>query len=216
MRAEAARNDASVLIDGLSQTPRLQALAAKGVIRRFASRAELMSEGNSGDTLFILLRGRVKVFAADASGRQIVFGIHGPGDYVGEMSLDGGQRSATVAAMEPVVAAMVTRQTVLAFIRSEPEFAFDLLSRVIRRARLATESARNLALMSVYGRVAQVLNDAGGTPAPAARLTHREIAARVGASREMVSRIMRDLSEGGYIDSNRAGITIKRALPAAW
>ena len=79
--------------------------------------------------------------------------LHGPGEYVGEMSLDGGPRSASVQAVEPTVCAVVTRETMLQHIAADPEFALALIVRLIRRARLATESARSMALLDVYSRL---------------------------------------------------------------
>ncbi len=209
------------LFDSLSSQPRLHALARLGVIRRYRRGTVLIDEGDAGDTLLILLAGRLRIYATDATGREVVFGICTAGDYVGEMSLDGGPRCATVATMDPSIVSVVNRLTVKQYIASEPEFAFDLLARVIRRARLATESTRNMALMNVYGRVAHMLEssaviDDDGTRFVPDRLTHREIAGRVGASREMISRIMKDLSDGGYVQSHRDRIVLQRRLPAEW
>ena len=104
-------------------------------------------------------------YSADERGREIVYGVYGPGEYLGEMSLDGGPRSASVVALEPTVCAVITRHTLHEHIAAHPAFAFELLARVIRRARLATQSARNMALLDVYGRVARLLE---GLAAPQA------------------------------------------------
>ena len=114
------------------------------------------------------------------------------------MSLDGGPRSASVMTLEATQCAVVTGQTILRHIAEQPEFAFELLAKVIRRARAATLSAKQMALNDVYGRLAALLNTlsvpgADGTRAVTERLTHLDIANRVGCSREMVSRVMKDL-----------------------
>ncbi len=117
---------------------------------------------------------------------------------------------------------MLTRQTLCEHIKAEPEFAFELIERVIRRARLATQSARSMALLDVYGRVVQLLESlavsrADGLRVIEERLTHAEIAARVGCSREMVSRLMKDLVAGCYLRRGPAsGWTVLRSLPQAW
>jgi CRP/FNR family transcriptional regulator, cyclic AMP receptor protein len=103
----------------------------------------------------------------------------------------------------------------------EPEFAFDLISQVIRRARSATESARNMALLDVYGRVVVALQGPPGQakterPLTLTRITHLSIASRVGASREMVSRLLKDLEKGGYIELGVKRITLLKKLPARW
>jgi len=181
----------------------------------------LIQEGDQGDTLFIIVSGRVKAFSSDDRNREIVYGIYGPGDYFGEMSLDGGPRSASVMTLEPTRAVVITRVTLLAHIAANPEFALELLSRVIHRARVATRSARSMALLDVYGRVVQLLDSlaepqADGTRLIAERLTHADIANRVGCSREMVSRLLKGLERGGYIDPVGKSIRMRRKLPSNW
>jgi CRP/FNR family cyclic AMP-dependent transcriptional regulator len=202
--------------------PALRTLAARGTPRSYRKGTLIIEEGTQGDTLYLLLAGRVKAFSSDARGRELVYGVYGPGDYFGEMSLDGGPRSASVMAESACTCAVLTRQTLREHIRVEPEFAFELLARVIRRARLATQSARSMALLDVYGRVVQLLESMAvaqddGTKRIDQPLTHADMAARVGCSREMVSRLLKDLIEGGYLrrDTSR-GWAVLRALPTAW
>ena len=103
----------------------------------------------------------------------------------------------------------------------EPEFALELVAQVIRRARAATETARNMALLDVYGRVIVTLESQQGPAQPDApitltQITHQNIASRVGASREMVSRLLKDLEKGGYIELGVKRITLLKKLPARW
>ena len=206
----------------LSSLPEaLRTLAARGVQRSYRKGTLIIEEGSHGDTLYLLLRGRVKAFSSDARGREVTYGVYGAGDYFGEMSLDGGPRSASVIAEQACVCAVLTRQSLHEHIAAEPEFAFELIGRVIRRARLATQSARSMALLDVYGRVVQLLESlavaqADGTRVIAERLTHAEIAARVGCSREMVSRLMRDLERGSYLRLQRSCIVLLLSLPHRW
>ncbi|MDP2250277.1 MAG: cyclic nucleotide-binding domain-containing protein, partial [Hydrogenophaga sp.] len=136
----------------------IEALAAQGVQRRYRRGTLLIQEGETGDTLYIVLQGRLRAFLSDNNGRELTLGLYGPLEYVGEMSLDGGPRSANVEAAEPSTCAVVTRATLLAYIAEHPEFALELMARLIRRARLATESARSVALIDVYGRLVRLLN----------------------------------------------------------
>jgi CRP/FNR family cyclic AMP-dependent transcriptional regulator len=202
------------------ESPALRELAERGRIQHYRKGTVIVHEGDQGDTLFILLAGRVKVFAAGPGEREIVFDVHGPGEYIGEMALDGGPRSASVETLEPTVCSIVTRVTLRDHIARHPEFAFDLLAKVIRRARRATESARDLALLDVYGRLRRMFEalatDVNGQKVIDEKLTHQEIADRVGASREMISRLMKDLVAGGYLDVEQKRITIRKPLPAAW
>ncbi|HEX6707717.1 MAG TPA: Crp/Fnr family transcriptional regulator [Albitalea sp.] len=195
----------------------LRLLAARGQARRYRKGMLLIQEGDHSDTLFIVLSGRVKAFSTDDRDREITYGTYGPGEYLGEMSLDGGPRSASVITIEPTECVVVTRQTLREHIAADPEFAFELLKRVIRRARIATENARNLALLDVYGRLIKVLQglaDVGGLIAE--RPTHQELANRVGSSREMVSRLLKDLERGGYVALEGRGLRLVRPLPPSW
>ena len=207
----------------LSSLPEaLRTLAARGVQRSYRKGTLIIEEGSHGDTLYLLLRGKVKAFSSDARGREVTYGVYSAGDYFGEMSLDGGPRSASVIAEQACVCAVLTRQSLHEHIAAEPAFAFELIGRVIRRARLATQSARSMALLDVYGRVVQLLESlavvqADGSRVIAERLTHAEIAARVGCSREMVSRLMKDLERGGYLHaSSGGGILLLKSLPTRW
>jgi len=196
-------------------------LVASGLPRRFRKGMHLINEGERGDTLFIILSGRVRAYSVDLRDREITYGVYGPGETLGEMSLDGGPRSASVVALEPTRCAVVTRETLLGHFASHPEFALELLSKVIARARMATLSARNMALLDVYGRVIQLLDalavgQPDGTRLIEERLTHAEIASRVGCSREMVSRLLKDLETGAYIRTEQRRLLLLRQLPARW
>ena len=199
----------------------LRTLVARGQPRRYRKGTLLIQEGEHGDTLYIVLSGRVKAFSVDERDREIVYGVYGPGEYLGEMSLDGGPRSASVITLETTACAVVTRQTLREHIAANPEFAFELLARVIHRARVATQTARSMALLDVYGRVVQLLETVSqaqpdGSRVIAERMTHAEIASRVGCSREMVSRLMKDLLNGGYLRVEGKLLRLPAALPPRW
>jgi CRP/FNR family cyclic AMP-dependent transcriptional regulator len=199
----------------------LQKLAEHGVQRRYRTHAMLIEEGDTGGAVYIVLSGRLRAFLSDARGREVTLALHGAGEYVGEMSLDGGPRSASVQAMEPTVCAVVTRETVLQHIGADKDFALALIVRLIRRARLATESARSMALLDVYGRLKLLLEEraslqADGTRCIVERLTHQAIAREIGCSREMVSRLLKDLAAGGYVEVTQGRMNVKGPLPMRW
>jgi len=201
--------------------PLVRELARRGQLRSIARNTVFINEGDQGDSLFVILAGRVKVYVADAEGREMVLDIHGAGDYVGEMALDGRPRAASVIAMEPTVCSVLTRDALRSAIAANPDVAMNLIGTLIERARIATENVRNLALMDVYGRVARLLlslavEQPGGKMVVPERLTQQEIADRVGASRDMVSRIFKDLTAGGYVTVADRQITINRKPPARW
>lgn len=205
----------------LRHSESLRKLAAMGDVRRYRKGTILIHESDHGDTLFIVMEGRVKVYSTDSNGREITLGVIVAGDYFGEMALDGGVRSASVITLEPAVCALISRAMLLEFIGQEPSFALDLLGKVIRRARSATNAVRNLAFTDVYGRITQLLIELAeplpdGTSVIRERMTQQEIASRVGCSREMVSRILRDLEAGGYISTRDRQIALLTKLPARW
>ena len=198
----------------------LRAIAAGGVVRSYPRNTVLINEGDEGDSLFIVLSGRVKVYASNDAGREVVIDFHGPGEYLGEMSLDGAPRSASVVTVEPSTCAVVSRAQFREFILAHPDFALHLIGKLIQRARLATENMKSLALSDVYGRLVRLLNslavEEGDRRVVPEKLTQQDIAERVGSSRDMISRLMKDLAAGGYLAVEDRTITILRRLPSAW
>jgi CRP/FNR family cyclic AMP-dependent transcriptional regulator len=192
--------------------PAVASLAARGVARNYRRGTLLIEEGTQGDCLYLVLSGRLRAYGCDARGREITYGVYGVGEYVGEMSLDGGPRAASVITEEASRCMMLTRESILAHIAAHPEFALDLLTKVIRRARAATLSTKQMALNDVYGRLKALLESA-----PDERLTHQAMAHRLGCSREMVSKLMKDLELGHYLARSSAGrYELLRPLPARW
>lgn len=201
--------------------PALGRLASRGILRSYRKNTIILNEGEPGDSLFVLLQGQVKVYATDENGREITYGTIQAGDYFGEMSLDGGPRSASVMTLDQTLCSLVSRAAVQQHLVEEPGFAVSLVSQVIRRARSATETARQMALLDVYGRVIHTLEGQQGpassqAPVQLTQITHQQIASRVGASREMVSRLLKDLEKGGYVELGIKRITLKKKLPARW
>jgi CRP/FNR family cyclic AMP-dependent transcriptional regulator len=199
-----------------------EALAARGTLRQFRRGMLLIQEGDLGSTLYIVQSGRLRAFASDQNGREITLGLYGRGDYVGEMSLDGGPRSANVETLEPTSCAVISREALLAYISEEPAFALEMMALLIRRARLATESTRSLALIDVYGRARSLLERLAAAPAVDGsrtipeRLTHEQIARHLACSREMISKLMKDLVTGGYVEIRERHIVLLKELPQRW
>jgi len=230
--SQTSQNSPQSLIEQAPMTPSLRKLARRGLVRAYAKGAQIISEGDLGDTLYIVLSGRLRIYSADpAREREITFGIYQPGEYVGEMGLDGGPRSANVVTLEKCWLAVVTRATLEQHLIEDPAFAFELLNKVIRRARAATMGLRQIALNDVYGRLKAVLEDLAvaqpdGTALIAEMPTHRDLAQRVGCTREMVSRVMKALVEGGWLKAvsavtavtavSAAAVMLPRPLPARW
>ncbi|MCE4555568.1 Crp/Fnr family transcriptional regulator [Roseateles cellulosilyticus] len=196
--------------------PALRQLAVRGIARSYRKDVVLIEEGSVGDNLYVILSGSLRAYSSDARGREITYGVYGPGEYVGEMSLDGGPRSASVITEEASRLVMVTRASLLTHISEHPEFAFELLTKVIRRARAATLSTKQLALNDVYGRLRSLVEDLTIDGRHLA-LTHQGMAQRLGCSREMVSKLVKDLELGGYLRRVAAGEYQRlKNLPARW
>ena len=198
----------------------MRQITASGVVRAYPKNTILIAEGDVGDTLYIVLSGRVKVYASNAAGREVVLNFHGPGEYVGEMSLDGEPRSASVMTVDPTTCAIVNRAQLRDFLAQNPDFAQHLIQTLIRRCRSATENVKSLALSDVYGRMVRLINalaiEHEGRMVVEERLTQQDIADRVGASRDMIGKLMKDLVAGGYLAVEDRRITILKRLPPGW
>jgi CRP/FNR family transcriptional regulator, cyclic AMP receptor protein len=206
------------LVDTAPLSDALRALARRGVLQHKRRGVQLISEGDLGDTLYIVLSGRLRAYSVGSDFREITYGEYGPGECVGEMGLDGGRRSANVDATQPTVVAMVTRQTLLLHLQAQPDFVFELLRMVIHRAREATRSLREIALTAVYFRLKAHLEKLArpqpdGTwlidPAP----SHREFSQVLGCGPAIITKVLKPLKEGGYVQVARRRIVICKPLP---
>lgn len=198
----------------------VEGLAAIGAVRSYPKNVILIHEGDRTDQLYVVLSGRLKVYLSDASGKEVVIDTLRPNDCFGEMALEGEPRSASVMTLEPCRLSVVERDDFKRHLTNNPEIAYGLIMMLIRRVRGLTRSLGGLALLDVYGRVARLLLDSAsevdGTLLVEERMTQQEIAKRINASREMVSRILTDLREGGYIAIADDRIILLRTLPARW
>ena len=200
--------------------PLLEKIAAVATVRTFSKRAIIVTEGDETDSLYVVLSGKARVFVADDKGREVQLNQLGPGEYFGEVTLDGGPRSASVMAIEDTRCAIVKRGEFTPFLEAHPELALHIVRKLAHRVRELTENVRSLALMDVYGRVARLLlelaEEKEGKLVIDEALTHRDIAAHVSASREMISRIFSDLAEGGYVRREDGHLIIARKPPPRW
>jgi CRP/FNR family cyclic AMP-dependent transcriptional regulator len=207
------------LFSGLSPQE-IATLADGAIVRTFPKNTIVVTEGERSDSLYVILSGRVRVFVSDEHGKDLVINVEGPGEYFGELALDEGPRSASVATLEPCKMAVIANEVLRGFLASHPEAALQLIRGLIARTRRTTESLKDLALLDVYGRVAKLLlelaREADGRLVIDERLTQQDIADLVSASREMVSRILKDLTTGGYITNEGGKIVIQRRPPRAW
>lgn len=216
-----ARDLSSRVADAPLPAHLLNALAAHGNVRLYKANTILIHEGDAGDTLYIVVDGRLLVYTASEDGREVVLSEWGPGEYVGELSLDGQPRAASVRTMVPTRCCVVAGSELRAFMAEHPDFAVHLMQKLVRMVRRLTAQVKSLALQDVYGRMVRVLMElsdpvgAGGERIVRERLTQQDIADRVGSSREMVNRVMKELTTGGYVTLRDGRHVILRKLPAA-
>ena len=203
-------------------TPTQAESVAGAVIKRRFKRGELIVEqGKKSNALFIILTGRARVITTDARGREVILATLALSDYIGEMSLiDNEPHSASVRAELQTDVLMLGR---VEFARCLPEntsMAYAVMKGLVQRLRHADRKIESLALMDVYGRVARALIEASHTDAEGLvvirdKVSRQDLAKMVGASREMVSRVMKDLEERGYIETLENGsVLIKERLSA--
>ena len=201
-------------------TPTQAESVSDAVIKRRFKRGELIVEqGKKSNALFIILNGRARVLTTDVRGREVILANLSPGDYIGEMSLiDNEPHSASVRAEVQTDVLMLGR---VEFARCLPEntsMAYAVMKGLVQRLRHADRKIESLALMDVYGRVARALieaaeMDADGQAVIRDKVSRHDLAKMVGASREMVSRVMKDLEERGYIETlENNSVLIKERL----
>jgi CRP/FNR family cyclic AMP-dependent transcriptional regulator len=199
----------------------LDTVARHTVAKTFPAHTLLIRERDKSDSLYIILYGKVKIYVSDNEGDEAILNIQGPGDFFGEMALlDDAPRSASAVTMEPTRVAIMTKTDFKQCLADHPEIAYTLIRTLTKRVRTLSTNVRNLALLDVNGRVARTLLSLATSIDKHLvidqKLTHQDLASMVGASREMVSRILKDLANNGYIHVERRRITLSEKLTREW
>jgi len=209
------------LFQGLT-TMELEALVSSSSSRSFPKNTVVIHENDPADSLFIIESGRVKVYCSDKNGKEFIMNTQSEGDYFGELALlDDSSRSASVRTVEKSNFCIIYKDDFNRVLEDHPNIARKLIQNLAARVRKLTADVKSLALQDVYGRVANVLTDLAeergdGTLFIPEKLTQQDIADRVGASREMVARILKDLTIGDYIRFEGRHIIINSKLPAKY
>jgi CRP/FNR family transcriptional regulator, cyclic AMP receptor protein len=198
------------IFSGLTQA-QMSELSSTVSKQRFKRGQLIIEQGKKGESLFIILAGRARVVMTDRHAKEVILNILGPGDYMGEMSLiDGKNHSASVKAEVQTDVLVLSHTEFMRCLADNQSIAIWIMKGLVQRLRKSSEKVSSLALMDVYGRVAKILVDAAE---PAGdqdfvireKMTRQDIAKMVGASREMVSRVMRDFEEQGFIKTRDDG-----------
>lgn len=189
-------------------------LLARTIVRKSAPRnARIIGAGDPTDSLYIVIHGRLKVLMSDEQGREVILSILGPGEFFGEMGLlDDSPRSASVVTLEPCELLTISKTDFKRRLAENSDLSLTVMRGLVKRLREADQKIGSLALMDVYGRVARLLlemaEEVNGEKVVVKKLSKQDIAKMIGASREMVSRVMKDLQVGGYIEARGRSIVL--------
>ena len=200
----------------------LEPLANCASRKSFLKNTLIISEGDPAGPLFIILSGKVRVFLDSEAGKSVTLGVQKSGSYFGELSLlDDEPRSASIMTLEPTLCALIPKQAFVNWLRAHPEdAALGVMRGLTRRIRTLTDNVRGLALYDVYTRLSKILHGLAVVENDELlireKVSHQELANQVGSSREMVSKIMKDLANGGYLAMEGKVVRILKPLPAGW
>lgn len=191
-------------------------LARMAVPRKVARNTTIVRAGDGTDSLFVMVSGSAKVLNRDEEGREVILTLLGAGECFGEMGLiDGSPRSADVIANESCELLMIAKRDFVHALADNFDLCLSIMKSLVLRLRDANRKIESLALMDVYGRVAKLLLDLsvveGGRRVIGRKVSKQDMAKMVGASREMVSRVMKDLEGSGYIRVEDGRIVLNKA-----
>jgi CRP/FNR family cyclic AMP-dependent transcriptional regulator len=208
------------LFEGLDEES-LEILQQNARALSFRKNTVLMSEGETGESLYIVKSGSIKVYVSDGEGHEIVLEVEGPGSYIGEVSLlDNEPRTASAITLESTEVLAVSKSVFVDCVNRNPDVAIVIIRAMTRRLRRATNTIRSLALDNVYQRLSAKLRElaeaSGDTYALSRKFSNQELGDMIGASREMVGKILNDLTAGGYIEQRNRRWHLLRELPANW
>ncbi len=199
----------------------LTALASHAKKGSFPKRAIIITEGEETESLYILLTGKVRVFSSDESGKEVTLKILESGSYFGELSLlDNEPRSVSIMTLEKVTCGIISKSNFKQWLKEHPDATFGLIQDLSKKIRSLTHKIKDLALSNVYERTIKILKEMAvekdGVLTISDKITQQELANMVGSSREMVNKIMKELTKGGYIVMDDKSIKIVKKLPLAW
>lgn len=201
----------------------LSTLESLAITRSYPKNSVLINEGDQANAMYFIDSGRVRVYVSDDQGKELILNTMGEGEYFGELSLlDDENRSASVITVEKSSFSIIYKDDFTDAILKNPSLALSLLKNLTGRVRQLTDNIKTLALEDVYGRIRKTLlslaedEDDGETQRVTEKLTQQDIANRIGSSREMVARILKDLQIGGYIEIEKKQIRILKKLPESY
>ncbi len=209
----------TTLFCGMDQSD-IEMIAAQTVTRQFPKNTVIVSQGDDTDSFYVIVHGKVDVFLQNDKGKEIIINTLGLCESFGELAPLGRiPRQASIITTEDSTFGIISRQVFMDTLLVKPSIGMRIIDLLIRRIQDLTEEVSSLALEDVYNRVVRVLYkhaDEVGDKLVTEKLTQQDIASRVGATREMVHRILKELKKGGYISIEGKHITIEKKLPPGW
>jgi len=209
----------TALFSGMDEAD-IEMVASQTVTRQFPKNTVIVSQGDDTDSIYVIVQGKVDVFLHNDKGKEIIINTLGLCESFGELAPLGGiPRQASIITTEDSVFGIISRQIFMDTLLVKPAIAMRIIDLLITRIQDLTEEVSSLALEDVYNRVVRVLYkhaDEVGEKLVTEKLTQQDIARRVGATREMVHRILKELKTGGYISIEGKHITIEKKLPPGW
>ena len=198
----------------------MKILTSHAIVKNYKKNTIVVNKGDETNSLYIILAGTLNAYVDNDQEKEVILTMMGPNGSFGELSLLSDKpRSASVITTTPCKLAIISKPDFMACLAKNPSISFKIIQALINRIHNLTEDVSGLALLDVYGRIVKTLNknaaekDGKLTTPP---LTHQDIANMIGSSREMVSKILKDLKKGGYISADGKSITIERTLPSGW
>jgi CRP/FNR family cyclic AMP-dependent transcriptional regulator len=218
----------ATLLDTLTKTPLfvglddadIEVVASQTIVRQFPKNTVIVSQGDDTDSFYVIIKGKVDVFLHNDKGKEIIINTLTACESFGELAPLGGiPRQASIITTEDSSFGIISRQVFMDTLLIKPSVSMRIIDLLISRIQDLAEEVSSLALEDVYNRVVRVLYKHAveeGEKLVTEKLTQQDIASRVGATREMVHRILKELKTGGYISIEGKHITIEKKLPSGW
>ncbi len=199
----------------------LESLASHATIKTFPKNAIIINEGDETGSFHIILSGKVRVYVSDEFGKELTLSLDSSGKYFGELALlDDEPRSASVITAEKSTCGLISKVEFKAWLSKNPDAPFSLIKGLSNKVRTLTDKVRSLALSDVYGRLIielqNMAEEKDGTRVINDKPTQQDLANMIGASREMVSKIFKELIKGGYITIDGKSLFINKKFPSSW
>ncbi len=196
-------------------------LADRAKSAKFPRQTMIITEGDETSSLYIMITGKVRVFSSDDKSKEVTLLVQEPGSCFGEIALLSDEpRSASVMSLENTTCAVIGKSDFINWLMGHPDVAITLLGVLSEKIRQLTDKVKQLALSNVYERTVKALQDLavieGDIRVIHNRPTQQDLASMVGASREMINKIMHELTKGGYVSIEDKTLIIHKKLPSSW